>query len=913
MNIEKKNTLFIISLIIFVLVCVSSIALYLINQHISNEVNADLDKAFTISHRVLQLNNKELRTNASFLSRDKKMRQYAMDADQTKLKQFLQQFRQLSDNDLMVYFSVKRRQKPGFGVSRRAVFNSRRVLEMDEFDQIMDKINKTANQDSVYLIIDDEVINAVATPIKDKQDTLVGVLVMGKIIKNAMLSQFKSLHGIDVMLYRPNNVYGNTRPDFSYQAESVSENISLNKAVLVNIAGQSYFSKRYPLKDGFYDQARLFLLLSVLADEKKRVYVGMSINAFNGSIVVLLIAALMGIQISRKQFAVPVKDLVVVGNAIREGDLNVDIAHRVRKDELGDLARSLDDMRIGITDMHKKERLMMERMSNFADISSDWLWETDREGSFLYVSNTVSKSIGYTAEQLIGTSMRNIFMQDNLSGLEIIFTPSATRHKGFKNVEMWLSTKDGYRICLRFNATPCFVDNVFTGYRGTASDITKSKNDEDRLLRLANKDHLTGLSNRNRFMEGLEREIDVCDRQNSKGALLLIDLDHFKLVNDTAGHAAGDEVIVQIAGLLKKMTRSVDLIARLSGDEFVVSFVSTDISEIERRANELVQRINQLKPMYSGKIMNTTASIGIVVYPDHGDNAVDLLAKADTAMYKAKSEGRNRAYMYVPGEGQQEKMGSDLIWKDRVHDALENELFILAFQPIKPTTGESPSRYEVLVRMRSGTDNLFYPGDFIPTAEQFGLIRELDTWVVRKALGVLAKLPESYAHISFTINLSGLSVGEPAMLEVIQSEIEKSNLDRNRIIFEVTESAAFQDITRAIEFIDKIKLMGCRIALDDFGVGFSSFSYLKQLKADILKIDGSFIREIHNNKDDQLFVKALVDVARGMGMMTVAEFVESEQVYDIVRSLGVDYVQGYYIGKPKIEQFADVTLADIDS
>ena len=441
------------------------------------------------------------------------------------------------------------------------------------------------------------------------------------------------------------------------------------------------------------------------------------------------------------------------------------------------------------------------------------------------------------------------------------------------------------------------------GFRGTARDITLSKRVEERLIRLANKDHLSGLSNRMRFQEDLDREIQMSIRQGTKGAILLIDLDHFKLVNDTAGHAAGDEVIVQVAALLRRLARNVDLVARLSGDEFVIAYVNTDISQLEKKSVEILKKISQLKPIYAGKMLNTTASIGMAVYPDHGDNAVELLAKADTAMYAAKSAGRNQAHLYHAEDMQQEMMGSQLVWKERIHDALENDLFVLAYQPIMPTTGEAVSRYEVLVRMKLSENQIHMPGRFIPLAEQFGLIRDLDAWVVRKAIRTLVS--QSNAFLTFTINLSGLSVGDPVMLELIEEELGKVRIDRKRIVFEVTESAAFQDLGRAVNFIARIKELGCRIALDDFGVGFSSFSYLKQLRADILKIDGSFIRDIHNNLEDQLFVKALIDVARGMGMLTVAEFVESKGAFDVVRTLGVDYAQGHYIGEPVIDEFRE--------
>jgi len=243
-------------------------------------------------------------------------------------------------------------------------------------------------------------------------------------------------------------------------------------------------------------------------------------------------------------------------------------------------------------------------------------------------------------------------------------------------------------------------------------------------------------------------------------------------------------------------------------------------------------------------------------------------------------------------------MGSQLTWKERIHQALEDDLFTLAYQPIVATNGTSAQRFEVLVRMLDSKGKVHMPGNFIPTAEQFGLIRDLDKVIVKKALRELARLPVNGEPIGFSINLSGLSIGEPHMLELIERELAANALDPARVTFEITETAACENMSRAIEFINQIRALGCGIALDDFGVGFSSFSYLKHIRVDMIKIDGSFIRNIHTSREDQLFVKALVDVARGMGIRTVAEFVETAGTVELLRRLGVDYVQGYYVGRP---------------
>jgi EAL domain-containing protein (putative c-di-GMP-specific phosphodiesterase class I) len=255
--------------------------------------------------------------------------------------------------------------------------------------------------------------------------------------------------------------------------------------------------------------------------------------------------------------------------------------------------------------------------------------------------------------------------------------------------------------------------------------------------------------------------------------------------------------------------------------------------------------------------------------------------------------------MYNETDMMRERMDNQLVWKDRLLEALDRDELQLVYQPIVSVAGGHVHHYEVLVRMRESNGSLVAPGKFIPAAEQFGFIQRVDQQIVRKAIRNLAELPPEQANVGFSINLSGLSVSSQGMYDLIEREVHESGVDPARITFEITETAACEQLNNAIEFIQKIRQLGCKVSLDDFGVGFSSFSYLKHLRADIIKIDGSFIRDIHNNNADQLFVKALVDVARGMGMRTIAEFVENEQVFQRVRALGVDYVQGYYLGKPQ--------------
>jgi diguanylate cyclase (GGDEF)-like protein/PAS domain S-box-containing protein len=627
-------------------------------------------------------------------------------------------------------------------------------------------------------------------------------------------------------------------------------------------------------------------------------YRQLGVSAVYFSILILLLAALIGISVSRRSLTRPIQLLAKATQAIADGDMTQKVSLN-RSDELGQLTRSFNAMLGALNSSQSELRNSRKRFRDFASSSSDWLWETDRGGHFTFVSTSVSDTLYMSADTWLGRTPAEVFPGSNLGEFTALLRCGDRSKDGFKDVEIWVQARNGEQHCLRVNGVPLFSGDTFKGHRGTARDITKIKQDEKRMVLLANQDHLTGLSNRRRFIQDLNHEIRRVERHGQLGVLLLIDIDHLKLINDTAGHAAGDQIIVQLAGLLKRASREQDLIARISGDEFAIAYSSMDDNQGIEKAGELLHAINALKPKYGGRALNISASIGIVTFPAQGKVPVELLAKADAAMSSAKASGRNRVHRYDETDMMRERMDNQLVWKDRLLEAIERDSLHLVFQPIVSVAGGQIHHYEVLARMRDKNGVMISPAKFIPTAEQFGLIQQVDQQILSKAIRFLADLPPELSHVGFSINLSGLSVGSRDLYERIEREVREAGIDPARVTFEITETAACEALNNAVEFIQKVRQLGCCISLDDFGVGFSSFSYLKHLQADILKIDGSFIRDIHNNSADQLFVKALVDVARGMGMRTIAEFVENEQVYERVRSLGVDYVQGYYLGKPQ--------------
>lgn len=907
MKIEQKNTLFVILLVIAVLAGVSAVVYVLLDDYLDAELVKRIQTARSVyfeQHTAgfEQLHKKSLAMSASLLSR-------GVDLN-TDMKTAQDVINVLGHRNELELAALYLHSDPVTRVvyARRDVMAKPQVISSDKISHLVATAGKTHAQTSAYVFIADTFLRIVVVPIAGSLGEDNGLLLLAEKIDDSVVEKMARYMGTGVILISGETIIGSTfskQPDLTY----LSRNTISDEILTFSIEDKSYAGRQYSIHNNTDKNEVARLLLAIPENLLWQPFAELARAAAWLALLILLVVALAGIAVSRRWLSTPIKQLLEATKAIQHGDYKAPVKIH-SNDEIGMLSESLNEMQLRLAQLQQEETTSKQRFHDFAESSSDWLWETDTDGNVTYISMSVKDVLGYRPEQLVGKRLDKVLSAESMvvfSGL----VKDKQFHEPFRDIEIWVNSVDDIRYCILINAVPFYKASVFQGYRGTARDVTKIKNDEDHLLRLANNDHLSGLSNRRRFLEDLEREISLALRNGTTGAVLLIDLDHFKMVNDTAGHAAGDEVIIQVSGYLRRVARSTDLIARLGGDEFSIALLGVTEEQAMERAMELMKGINNLKPTYGGKILNTTVSIGMSLYPVHGETPIELLAKADSAMYEAKQAGRDRMHLYDERAMTQKTIGSQLAWKDRMLDALEHDRLVLAFQPIVSTKNRIIARYEVLVRLRAEDGQIFPPGQFIPLAEEFGLIARIDRVIVRKALRVMKKQYENNPQISFSINLSGRSVGDPDMLSLIEEELSDARFDRRQVTFEITESAAIYDLSRAIAFTRRIQQLGCRLALDDFGVGFSSFSYLKQLHADVLKIDGAFVRDIYNNEDDQLFVKALVDVARGLNMATVAEFVESQECLDMIRKLGVDYAQGYYVGKPVIGLFNSSNVSDV--
>ncbi|HBV22027.1 MAG TPA: EAL domain-containing protein, partial [Nitrosomonas sp.] len=441
------------------------------------------------------------------------------------------------------------------------------------------------------------------------------------------------------------------------------------------------------------------------------------------------------------------------------------------------------------------------------------------------------------------------------------------------------------------------ADESLLGRLWMYEDITHERKTAQQLLYLAEHDPVTGLYNRHRFQKQLAFMINASQRNSNKFALLYFDLDEFKFINDTFGHGVGDSVLLRTANEISALVRGIEMFARVGGDEFALIAALGQADDISALPVRIITKIASIPFRFRSTNLRLTASVGVAIYPEHGNTTKDLTAHADAAMYQAKSLGKNTWSIYNPERTDSAKMVHRMNWSRRIGQALEQDLFELHFQGVHHIDIRKLSHFEVLVRMRdpAGSENLIMPGAFIPFAEKNAQIVEIDRWVLDRSIALLALYPELP---TLAVNISGRSFDEPSLPDYINGKLNHYGINPARLIIELTETETVSDLHDAQRFIAAISQAGCRICLDDFGSGFSTFTYLKYLNVEILKIDGEFIQDLSNNHENQIIVKAMVNIAQGLEKLLVAEFVEDAETLGLLQSFGVQFAQGYYLDRP---------------
>lgn len=546
------------------------------------------------------------------------------------------------------------------------------------------------------------------------------------------------------------------------------------------------------------------------------------------------------------------------------------------------------------------ERAAEERFRSAFDDAPIGMALVAPDGRWLRVNRVVSDILGYPAEELLGSTFQDITHPDDLGAdLALVAAVLAGERDRYQLDKRYLHA-DGRIVWVRLTVSIVRdADGVPLHFVSHLEDVTEVRRLEDRLRRLADHDDLTGLINRRRLEEELSRVLADAQAGGLPGALLLVDLDGFKHINDCFGHRIGDELIARVAALLRDGVAAGHVLARLGGDEFALILRGAAAHRVHEVAERLLADIRAGgHVLCDGRRVRCTGSIGFSRFDDAVPrSAEDLLIEADLALLAAKEDGKDRlcGYARERSDGSPRLTRHDLL--ERLREALERERLVLLAQPIRGISAPEAPLYELLVRLQ-GEEGLIAPGDFLPTAERFDLIQAIDRWVFAQAAHLLARYHARGVDLSLSVNMSAKTLCDPRIVEDIGEILDDTPVPPGRLMVEITETAALVNLDRAKAVASTLRERGCRFALDDFGAGFASFLYLKHLEFDYLKIDGEFIRSLPTNATDRLVVTSLVDIARGLSVKTIAEFVGDEQTVEQLRGLGVDYGQGFHLGRP---------------
>jgi diguanylate cyclase (GGDEF)-like protein/PAS domain S-box-containing protein len=561
------------------------------------------------------------------------------------------------------------------------------------------------------------------------------------------------------------------------------------------------------------------------------------------------------------------------------------------------------------TDITERKRVDAQLGRLFAAVehSINVVLITDIKGRIEYVNAMFEEVTGYSKEEAIGKNPSILASGKTTHGEYEELWDTIKRGKTWRGI-FKNKKKNGQLYWGNGLITPIRDENgAITHFLAIQEDVSEKVKAEERVKYLTVYDELTNLCNRTSFMGQMNHWLVDKAKHTRTAVLLFIDIDGFRLINDTYGHGTGDIVLQRIAEIIrytsssreKRCTHSDEdkpLVGRLGGNEFAVFLPACN----ENDGMEVAEGIRKMleKHRFVEISSHLTASIGMALFPKDGGTVKELVTKADASLSYAKELGGNRIHTYHGEDLVLEKIHTRMEWKGKIQEAIREDRLVPWFQPILDLKDNQIHHFESLARMRSTNGEIIYPCSFIDTAEVFALITDIDRIIIKKVILNLLDLGKGGKSFVHSINLSILDLEDKKFLQFLRTEISRNSIDPKCLIFEITETAAVRNLDMAVNFITELREMGCRLSLDDFGAGFTSFRYLKEMEVDYIKIDGSFIRKLAENKHDRLFVKAIADVAKGMGIKTVAEFVENKETVEIIREYGIDYAQGYYIGKP---------------
>ena len=569
-------------------------------------------------------------------------------------------------------------------------------------------------------------------------------------------------------------------------------------------------------------------------------------------------------------------------------------------DEMTSLAQGINSMLLRLDESQHALKFEKERAQVTLAGIADAVITSDNKACVLYMNAAAERLTGINASYASGKPLHQLFnlmTEDYTTSVDSTWLTDSTTNQD----EVILERADGQAFTISKSASPLYDSNGFLfGTVTVLHDVTMLRALSQQLSYQARYDSLTGLINRYEFDCKAQAAIEDVASGSRAHCLAYIDLDKFKIVNDTCGHAAGDLLLKQLADHLKAKVRSSDSLARLGGDEFALLLMGCSLDKANDIVNCLLQSVQDYCFTFEDKAFKVGASIGLIeITPDQNHTLGDLLSRVDSACYAAKGEGGNRIHIYRADDRLVEDRNSQLQWVSRINTALEHNKFVLYMQPLACLKVNDEQHCELLIRLQGEDGKLYPPGSFLPIAERYHLMPQIDHWVVNEALTIIARKGAAFNAVC-AINLSGQSLSQEGFLDFVINQIKHHKVDAKQLCFEITETAVITNLNKARQFIQALRAIGCRFSLDDFGSGLSSFAYLKNLEVDIIKIDGMFVKAIANNTIDRAMVESINNIGHVMGLQTIAEFAENSAIISMLKEIGVDYAQGYGVAMPAL-------------
>lgn len=553
--------------------------------------------------------------------------------------------------------------------------------------------------------------------------------------------------------------------------------------------------------------------------------------------------------------------------------------------------KSLEERELEFRNLYESHHQLLDDLQSV-------VMELDEKLTICFLNRTWETLMGYPIEDSIGRSIEDFTSPDDAQQFAVFKTKiAAAIHEKQSSTEIELCLRDAnqQKIWTQLKISRSTRSEKFSTLTICLDNITERRKSQEQLKYLAMHDSLTGLHNRHYFESTLEQLSDDARRNQRQHGLVYLDLDHFKVINDTFGHQKGDEVLREMSALLSRRIRKPDILCRLGGDEFAVLLRNVSAQAAQDFAREIQKIIGEFSFQLQEQRINLGCSIGVTMIDGSVHSAEEHFMRADIALYVAKGRGRNLIHLYDPEDNESDELRMRINISQKIRKAISEDRMVLYFQPIYDVLNSKVSYYEALIRLREPNGNIVGPAEFIPALEAAGEMHLLDRWIIKLATRTLKEHPD-LNHIA--INLSAQAFKDETLVPTILESLKITGVNPNRITFELTESGSLFNLNITQRVIAELHKLGCSFSVDDFGSGFSSFAYLKDLPADYIKLDGSFIQNLHQDTIDQALVKAMIQVIQALGKKAVAEYVENEEILQILKSMGIDFVQGYHIGHP---------------